>query len=574
LVVIDEDAIGERFRALAGELNERQRRLWAGAEALSHGWGGVAAVARATGISPLTVAKGKREVQAGATIGEGRVRASGGGRKALTETDPELLRDLERLVADESRGDPESPLRWTAKSVRHLARALREQGHEIHFTSVPKLLRALDYSMQANRKNKEGASHPDRDAQFRHINATVKAALASGEPAISVDTKKKELVGDFKKCRSGVAPEGLANRGAHPRLQGQAAGQGSIPTASLTSPPTRAGSASGSPPTPARLRPPRSAAGGSTLGLSAIRTPRLWRSPPTAASQTATAPACGRPSCRSSPTRRGYRSRSATSRPPPRSGTSRHGRPPTRERWNAIGDPQIEHRLFSFISRNWRGQPLVSRQAIVSLIGATTSSTALKVYAQLDEGTYERGIKVSDAQLATVNLTRDEFHGAWNYVITPHGCWSTLPKDRIDEHIATEGIDAPTAPRYTPVWHPGVQPRELRVTAAGVRSIVWSIGFDSDYEWVQAPIFDGRGHVCHERGETSVPGLYVVGLPWLYTWGSGRFSGIARDAEYLADLIDGARRSPTAASEGAAPQRRVLRRMAEPAGWGGFQGRR
>jgi len=208
LVVIDEDAIGERFRALAGELNERQRRLWAGAEALSHGWGGVAAVARATGISPVTVAKGKREVQDGETIGEGRVRAAGGGRKALTETDPELLRDLERLVADESRGDPESPLRWTAKSVRHLARALREQGHEIHFTSVSKLLRALDYSMQANRKNKEGASHPDRDAQFRHINATVKAALDAGQPAISVDTKKKELVGDFKNAGQEWRPKG------------------------------------------------------------------------------------------------------------------------------------------------------------------------------------------------------------------------------------------------------------------------------------------------------------------------------------------------------------------------------
>ena len=155
--MIDERAIGDRFRALAGELNERQRRLWAGAEALSHGWGGTAAVARATGISPLTVAKGKREVEAGERIQEGRVRAPGGGRKALTETDPELLADLERLVADEARGDPESPLLWTAKSVRHLARALREQGHEIHFTSIPKHLRALDYSMQANRKTKEGS---------------------------------------------------------------------------------------------------------------------------------------------------------------------------------------------------------------------------------------------------------------------------------------------------------------------------------------------------------------------------------------------------------------------------------
>jgi len=191
--VIDEHAIGERFRALAGELNERQRRWWAGAEALSHGRGGQAAVIRATGLSPGTVRLGMREVKAGESIGAGRVRRPGGGRKALTETDPTLLSDLERLVRDEARGDPESPLLWTAKSVRNLAGALGELGHEVHFTSIAKLLRALGYSMQANRKTEEGSSHPDRDGQFGHINATVAAALGAGEPAISVDTKKKEL---------------------------------------------------------------------------------------------------------------------------------------------------------------------------------------------------------------------------------------------------------------------------------------------------------------------------------------------------------------------------------------------
>jgi putative flavoprotein involved in K+ transport len=142
-------------------------------------------------------------------------------------------------------------------------------------------------------------------------------------------------------------------------------------------------------------------------------------------------------------------------------------------------------------------------------------------------------------------------------------------KDTIDKHVEAKGIDAPTEPRYSPVWHPGVQPCELNVTAAGVRSVVWSVGFDADYRWVQAPIFDGRGHLCHERGETDVPGLYVVGLPWLYTWGSGRFSGVARDAEYLADLIDLARHSPAAAESAAAPRRRGLRRAAEPVGYSG-----
>ena len=401
--MIDEVAIGERFRALAGELNERQRRLWAGAEALSHGWGGVAAVARATGISPVTVAKGKREVQDGETIGEGRVRAAGGGRKALTETDPELLRDLERLVADESRGDPESPLRWTAKSVRHLARALREQGHEIHFTSVSKLLRALDYSMQANRKNKEGASHPDRDAQFRHINATVKAALDAGQPAISVDTKKKELVGDFKNAGQEWRPKGspveVRTHDFKDKLLGKVNPYGVFDIASNE--------------------------GWVSVGITAdtaafaIASIRSWwehlgsRRYPDAKSLTITA------DCGGSNGNRTRLWKTELQKLANETGLqlSVCHFPPGTSKWN-----KIEHRLFSYISRNWRGQPLVSRQAIVSLIGATTSSTGLKVYAQLDEGAYERGIKVSNAELSAVNLTRDEFHGEWNYVIKPQSC--------------------------------------------------------------------------------------------------------------------------------------------------------
>ncbi len=401
--MIDEHAIGERFRALAGELNERQRRLWAGAEALSHGRGGIAAVARATGISPLTVAKGKREVEAGETIAEGRVRAPGGGRKALTETDPDLLADLERLVADEARGDPESPLLWTAKSVRHLARALREQGHEIHFTSIPKHLRALDYSMQANRKTKEGASHPDRDAQFRHINEKVKAALASGEPAISVDTKKKELVGDFKNAGQEWRPKGapveVRTHDFKDKVLGKVNPYGVFDIASnegwvsvgITADTAAFAIASirswwehlGS----GRYADAKSLTITADCGGSNGNRTRLWK---TELQKFANETGLAISVCHF---------------------------PPGTSKWN-----KIEHRLFSFISRNWRGQPLVSRQAIVSLIGATTSSTGLKVYAQLDEGTYERGIKVSDAELAAVNLTRDEFHGEWNYTIKPQGC--------------------------------------------------------------------------------------------------------------------------------------------------------
>jgi len=206
--VIDELAIGERFRALAGELNERQRRLWAAAEARSYGRGGIAATARATGMHVETIRLGIRELESGETLAPGRVRRPGGGRKSLTEKDATLLGDLERLVDADSRGDPERPLRWTAKSVRKLADELRELGHELHFTSVAKLLRGLGYSLQANVKTKEGSRHADRDAQFEQINETVEAALAAGEPVISVDTKKKELVGEFKNPGREWRPKG------------------------------------------------------------------------------------------------------------------------------------------------------------------------------------------------------------------------------------------------------------------------------------------------------------------------------------------------------------------------------
>ena len=206
--MVDEGAIGEKFRLLAGELDERGLRLWAAAEATAWGRGGTAAVARATGIAESTIRRGRGELASGASLGAGRVRRPGAGRKPLTETDPTLLGDLERLVDDTSRGDPEAPLRWTAKSLRNLASELRGQGHEISAASVAPLLRRLGYSLQANAKTREGASHPDRDAQFAHINETVAAALASNEPAISVDTKKKELVGDFKNGGRELRPKG------------------------------------------------------------------------------------------------------------------------------------------------------------------------------------------------------------------------------------------------------------------------------------------------------------------------------------------------------------------------------
>jgi len=201
----DEVAIGEKFRALAGELNERQRRLWAASEARAVGHGGIAATARATGISVPTIRKGIAELDSGERLEPGRVRKAGGGRKPLTEVDPTLVEDLERLVDADSRGDPESLLLWTSKSVRHLADGLRELGHEVHFTTVAQLLGGLGYSLQANVKTREGRQHPDRDRQFRHINAAARQAIDDHQPVISVDTKKKELVGDFKKRRARVA---------------------------------------------------------------------------------------------------------------------------------------------------------------------------------------------------------------------------------------------------------------------------------------------------------------------------------------------------------------------------------
>ena len=206
--MVDEVAIGAKFRALAGELNERQRRLWAASEARAAGRGGIAATARATGMAVDTIRKGIGELEAGESIGAGRVRKSGGGRKRLSESDPRLLVDLERLVDEDRRGDRESLLLWTSKSVRHLAGGLRELGHQVEYVTVAKLLRSAGYSLQANVKTREGRQHPDRDLQFRRINTTCRQALEDREPIISIDCKKKELVDDFKNAGREWRPKG------------------------------------------------------------------------------------------------------------------------------------------------------------------------------------------------------------------------------------------------------------------------------------------------------------------------------------------------------------------------------
>ena len=398
--MIDEDAIGERFRALAGELNERQRRLWAAAEARSHGRGGIAATARATGMHMETIRLGMRELDVGETLAPGRVRRVGGGRKSLIETDPTLLGDLQRLVDEEARGDPERPLRWTAKSVRNLAEELRELGHEVHFTSVAKLLRQLGYSLQANRKTKEGAQHPDRDAQFEHINATVKAAIDEAQPVISVDTKKKELVGDFKNGGREWAPKGepvpVRVHDFKDKELGKAIPYGIFDLANDE--------------------------GWVNVGIDhdtaafAVASICGWwehlgRSRyPNATTLTITA------DCGGSNGNRTHLWKTELQRLADHTGLEIQvcHFPPGTSKWN-----KIEHRLFSFISRNWRAKPLTSLEVIINLIAATTTSTGLEVYAQLDDRAYPDKIRVPAAELAAVQLERDAFHPEWNYKIKP-----------------------------------------------------------------------------------------------------------------------------------------------------------
>jgi hypothetical protein len=398
--VIDERAIGERYRALAGELNERQRRLWAAAEARSHGRGGIAATARATGMHVETIRLGMRELEAGETLAPGRVRRAGGGRKSLTDNDPTLLEDLERLVDEDSRGDPERPLRWTAKSVRKLAEGLHELGHEVHFTSVAKLLRRLGYSLQANVKTREGSQHPDRGAQFEHINATVRTALAASQPVISVDTKKKELVGDFKNAGREWRPKGT------PEL---------VRTHDFKDP--ELGKA-----IPYGIYDLANNEGWVSVGIDhdtaqfAAASIRGWwqhlgsKRFPDARTLTITA------DCGGSNGNRTRLWKTELQRLADDTGLEIHVRhfPPGTSKWN-----KIEHRLFSFISMNWRAKPLVSREVIIDLIASTTTSTGLKVYARLDERTYPDKVKVSDDELAAVQLDRHPFHPEWNYSIRP-----------------------------------------------------------------------------------------------------------------------------------------------------------
>ncbi len=394
------EAITRRFELMGPHLDERTRRLMAASEAVAIGRGGASTVARATGVSRRAIGAGIKELSDAPTGGAVRTRRPGGGRKRTSDTDPTLRGDLERLVEPVTRGDPESPLRWTCKSVRKLAAELGRIGHRVSHQLVAELLHDLGYSLQANRKTLEGGSHPDRNAQFEHLNRRVAEQLARGEPAISVDTKKKELVGDFKNGGRELRPRGDPERvRAHdfviPALGranpygvydlAQNAGWVSVGTdhdtaAFAVESIRRWWTSMGQAAYPAATRLLITADGGGSNGSRV----RLWKLElQRLADETGLELAV----CHL---------------------------PPGTSKWN-----KIEHRLFSFISQNWRGKPLVSHQVIVNLIAATTTTAGLIVRCRLDTNVYPAGLKVSDKDLATINLQRDDFHGEWNYTIRP-----------------------------------------------------------------------------------------------------------------------------------------------------------
>lgn len=400
--MIDDSAIRLRFRSLDPILDERGRRRFAAAEALAAGHGGILAVSRATGIARSTIHRGLAELSDDAVLAvpPDRVRRAGGGRKSLAATDTTLVNDLQALVEPVTRGDPMAPLLWTAKSLRRLAAELQALGHRIGHNVVAKLLRELGYSLQANRKTLEGASHPDRDAQFSYINAQVKAALEADQPAISVDTKKKELVGDFKNNGREYRPKGDPEKvRVHdfkiPEL-GRAAPYGVYDIAENT--------------------------GWVSVGIdhdtasfavNAIR--RWWQTMgrtryPKARRLTISADGGGSNGSRV----RLWKIELQTLANELDIEVTVCHLPPGTSKWN-----KIEHRLFSFITQNWRGRPLVSYQTIVQLIAATTTKAGLTVKSELDTNSYPKGIKVADADMEAINLHRHEFHGDWNYTIKP-----------------------------------------------------------------------------------------------------------------------------------------------------------
>ena len=400
---MDIGTLRAKYASLSGDLDERRRRLWAAAEAKAAGYGGITMVVRATGISESTVLRGLKELESGRDVEPGRVRRPGAGRKRSAEKDATLLADLHALVEPAVSGDPMSPLRWASKSLRNLADELRRRGHTIGFRTVAALLREAGFTLQSNRKSQERrSSHPDRDAQFRYINDAVVGFQKSGQPVISVDTKKKELVGNFKNAgrqwRLKGCPELVLDHDFLIPENGKAIPYGVY---DLTRNDGWVGVGIDH----------------DTASFAVHTIQRWWRTVGRRAYADAEA-LFVTADCGGSNGSRARLWKWELQRFADATGlaVTVYHFPPGTSKWN-----KIEHRLFSFISANWRGRPLTTISVIINLIASTTTRTGLRVRCELDEGKYPKGRVISDKAMATLSLQRHDFHGDWNYTIFPRG---------------------------------------------------------------------------------------------------------------------------------------------------------
>ena len=405
--MIDTNAIRLRWESVGANLDERGKRLFAAAEVRAAGWGGLKAVAAITGLARSRINRGEDDLD-GAPLPQGRVRRAGGGRKAVAATDPGLVPELKRLVEPATLGDPMRALIWVSKSMDKLAAMLTKMGHPVSADTVKKELVKLGFSRQFNRKVDEGSKHPDRNAQFEHINAQVLAAQAAGQPVISVDTKKKELVGNYKNGGSDYRPKGdpvrvpkakPSSTAVHDfvdKEKGKVAPYGVYDVTANT--------------------------GYVSVGITAdtaefaVQSIRMWRDRmglkryPGMSELTITADGGGSNGARV----RLWKVELQKLADETGLVLHVHHFPPGTSKWN-----KIEHRMFCHITQNWRGKPLTDHMTIVELIGATTTKTGLKIECALDERTYEKGIKVGDGEMTTLNIAGDDFHPEWNYTISP-----------------------------------------------------------------------------------------------------------------------------------------------------------